>query len=84
MKTMKGGIGKDNGKLVLSPDEQAEADRINTMFKDRAAWFKINEFEKYFEKNGKESEFDAFVKEEGKERANYDLLVGKFSTGSLH
>ena len=81
---MKGGIGKDNGKLVLSPDEQAEADRINTMFKDRAAWFKINEFEKYFEKNGKKSEFDAFVKEKDKERENSELLLAKFATGSLH
>ncbi len=78
MKIMKGGIGKDNGKLVFSPEEQEEINRIKTEFKDKAAWFKINEFEKYFIKNNKQSEYNI------KDRTDYDLLVSEFATGSLH
>ena len=77
---MKGGIGKDNGKLVFSPEEQEEINRIKTAFKDKAAWFKINEFENYFIKNNKKSEYDVVIKD----RTNYDLLVSEFATGSLH
>lgn len=80
MKTMKGGIGKDNGKLVFSPQEQQEIERIKTEFKDKMAWVQIGEFEKYFIKNNKKKEYDDVIKT----REDDQLLTNEFATVSVH
>ena len=80
MKIIKGGFRKDNGKLVFSPDEQEEVNRIKTDFKDKATWFKVNEFIKYLKKQGKENEYNDVVKE----RSDSELLISEFSTGPLY
>jgi len=82
LRKMKGGIGKQNGQLVFSSEEQVEIDRINTdpQLKNKQAWSKIQKFEEYFKAKGKIDEYNSIIND----RTNYDLLVGVFSNESLH
>ena len=76
-KTMKGGFEIiENKELVFSEKEQELANKINTEFKDKLAWFKINKFmESLSPEDNQKILSNRYV---------YDSLVSKFSDSSLY
>ena len=81
MKIMKGGISKDgNGKLVFSQEEQDEIKRINNVYQEKMAWYKIEQFDNYFKDKENYNEFIALLND----RKGYELLLEEFATGSTH